>query len=179
MNIPSIISLGLVLGLCSCTTVSRNRVIKENGASMRYQLPKGWMVDRITPPADYFNVISPTKTTKPSDVCITIDFYDQYDPRYPQTQAGCASSYLEATQSHKDSAVQMSLIGSVHSGRYGSIAIYNYSSDYFGDHLDSFIVTHGGYANIELWATKAADRIAYTQAFEEVVRSLSVEPNSR
>ena len=175
MNTSPLISFALILGLSSCTTISSYRVIKQNGAKIRYELPNGWIVQKIEPPADYYNIISPKSATKPSDTSITIDFYNQFDFRFPQTEAGCAASYLDATQGHKDPAVRMSVIGSIHSPIYGHIAIFNFSSDYFGDHLVSIIVAQGGYVMVELWARTTEERLKYTQPFQEVVRGLSVE----
>jgi hypothetical protein len=164
----------VILGLVSCATSSHQRYINQNGARLSYTLPKDWIVQKVSEPADYYNIISPANATKPSDPSITIDYYNHFDFRFPTTEKGCAESYLDAIQGHKDPKVTMSIIGMTTSPIYGDITLYRYHSDYFGDHLVSFVVTKHGYVTIELWVKTTEEREQFTKAFQDVVLSLSV-----
>lgn len=169
-----ILTISVVLSLVSCATLTRDREIKQNGAIIHYKLPHTWIVQNVKEPSDHYNIITPADSKSPSDPSITIDFYNQFDFQFPQTEKGCADSYLYATQGHKDPAVKMSKIGSITSPIYGAVSQYRYFSDYFGDHLISFIVTDGGYVTVELWTKTAEEREIYTKPFQEIVQSLSV-----
>ena len=175
MKIQSLATVCILFAcLVSCVTTSEKQVIKQNGANIYYTLPRNWVVQKIEAPSDHYHIISPTTSTKPSDALVTIDFFNQFDFRFPSTETGCADSYLDAIQGHKDPKVRMSAVGYIRSPIYGQITEYRYCSDYFGDHLVSFVITKDGYATIELWVKTSDAREQYTQAFQEVLRSLHI-----
>lgn len=160
----------------SCRTVSSERHFQESGVTILFKLPNGWIVRNVEAPSDYHNLISPVEATKPSDPAISIDFFKAPHPR-PTIEAEQARKYLEEIHASKDDKVQMEISGAMDSPVYGRITQYRYFSDYYGNHLVSFVVTNDGYALVELWVdtAQAQECKRLEPDFREVVQSIRIQ----
>jgi hypothetical protein len=165
-----IISVCLFLSCCSTTQYIRY----QNGTTVAYELPVGWNVKKINPPSDHFNIIEPDESID-SHPGITIDYYHEIGSQAPKTQGAYAQSYLSEIHTVKDDEVKMETVKTVSSPAYGNITIYNFYSDYYGDHLVAIIVNDRGYCIVELWRTISDKQNIYQSEFENVVRSIVIK----
>jgi hypothetical protein len=165
----------LLISVCfflSCSS-TKQHIRYQNGTTVEYELPLSWKVKKVKPPSDHFNIIEP-KESIDSHPVITIDYYAKIDGKYPKTQEGYATLYLDEIHKTKDFDVKMDIIKTISSPTYGSIAIYNFYSDYYGDHLVAIVVIETGYCVIELWRTVSDQKNLYQHEFEDVVRSVII-----
>ena len=156
---------------CSSTT---QYIRYQNGTTVKYELPLSWEVKNVKPPSDHFNIIEPNESID-SHPGITIDYYDKIDSKIPKTQDGYAKLYLSEIHSVKDDDVKMDILKTISSPTYGSIKIYNFHSDYYGDHLVAIVINDAGYCVIELWRTIFDEQNIYQPEFEDVIRSIIIK----
>jgi hypothetical protein len=165
-----IISVCLFLS-CSSTT---QYIRYQNGTTVEYELPLSWNVKNVKPPSDHFNIIEPNESIDPRPG-ITIDYYNEIDSQFPKTQEAYAKSYLSKIHDVKDDDVKMEIVKTVCSPTYGNITIYNFYSDYYGDHLVAIIVNDSGHCIVELWRSVSVKQNIYQSEFENVVRSIVIK----
>jgi hypothetical protein len=158
---------------CSSTT---QYIRYKNGTIVKYELPLSWKVKNVEPPSDHFNIIEP-KESIDSHPGITIDYYTKIDSEFPKTQEGYARLYLCEIHNVKDDDVKMDILKTISSPTYGNITIYNFYSDYYGDHLVAIVVNDTGYCVIELWRTVSDLQNIFQSEFEDVVRSIIIKHN--
>ena len=156
---------------CSSTTKS---ICYQNGTTIKFELPSGWQVKNVKPPSDHFNIIEPIESID-SRPGITIDYYEKPVSKFSKAQEGYAKLYLNEIHNIKDEDVRMNISKTISSPTYGDIAIYNFQSAYYGDHLVAFIVNDTGYCVIELWRTIHDQKDIYQSEFENVVRSIIIK----
>jgi hypothetical protein len=156
---------------CSSTT---QYIWYQNGTIVKYELPLNWKVKNVEPPSDHFNIIGPNESINSHPV-ITIDYYDKIDSKSPKTKEAYAKLYLSEIQNVKDDKVKIDTLKTISSPTYGPIKIYNFYSDYYGNHLVSMVVNDTGYCIIELWRTISDQQNNYQSEFENVVRSILIK----
>ena len=172
MRLILFIALALLTG-CASHNIKSWKC--KQGAG-KFTIPDGWEMYDIKAPSEVQNLITPIGKEGLSDPGISLDAYCSFDKRFPETQRGCAESYLDGIHDVKDDTVKLEEVGNVSNESHGEITIFRYYSDWYGDHLVAMIVDRGIYATAELWTETEQDRKTYRSGFEEFVRGVRLKP---
>lgn len=84
-------------------------------------------------------------------------------------------SYLDAIHHHNDPAVAVQLYRVFETSRHGTLSIYRFHSDYWGERLVIFVIHRGVYVHIELEASALADAETHISSLEDLARSVSID----
>lgn len=170
--VPYIVLLLLTVAGCSRTTINSWSCDESAGS---FRIPKGWKrtFPKYTRTSNSLELVTQNDG---ENVSMSLDVFCKFDAGYPETQEGCAQSYLDGTHDVWDDEVRFEEVDTISHPLYGPIKIYRFFSDWFGDHLVAkVIVPQRGYASVELWAKSAEERARYHSDFFGLIRSLDLQ----
>ena len=158
--------------LSSCCSQTKNIEWKQETLSGTLTVPDGWrkiVPDGTSQSQRLFQKYGDHETSSPT---ISLNVYSRFDPRFPKTQEGCAQSYLDGIHDVHDDSVTFSKIGANLNPQFGQVTLYHYRSEWFGDHLVSFLVSSGAFIHVELWTKDREQMKADQFSFEEFVKGV-------
>jgi len=166
----------LTLSLSFFSSCSHQAIIGTETHSIKgsYVLPSGWRID-------YPDVARTKNSLKLRGSIIgmaggiSLDMYE-----IKGTQNDHATKYLKGVHAFLDPSITCRKLNhSVCNPHHGEIFVWEYQSEYYGNHLVSFVVAHDGYVCVEIWATNKKERIQYQNAFFEIVATVKIKPENK